>query len=193
MRREKSIDADWFEALYADEGDPWNFETSAYERAKYDHTLLSLPRERFENVLEVGCANGVLTERLAPRCDRLLGIDVSPTALAQAALRCADLPQVALEQRAMPAQAPSGSFDLILLSEVAYYWDKHDLARVAKYLKAALPKGGHVLLVHWTGETDYPLSGDGAVSGLLEMLGHTVEIVREERREQYRIDLWRRL
>ena len=63
MRREHSIEPEYFEALYKDKGDPWEFETSAYEAAKYDETLAALPKERFESALEVGCANGVLTAR----------------------------------------------------------------------------------------------------------------------------------
>lgn len=192
MRRDRSIDPDWFEALYRDRGDPWDFETSPYERAKYDHTLARLPQERFGSALEVGCANGVLTERLAPRCDHLLAVDVSATALAAAARRCARLPQVVLEQRRLPADAPSGPFDLILLSEVIYYWDRPDLARFAAYLPGAVVSGGHLLLVHWLGDTDYPQSGDEAVGGLATLLGDTIDILVEERRDQYRLDLWRR-
>ncbi|MDP1025907.1 SAM-dependent methyltransferase [Sphingomonas sp. KR1UV-12] len=192
MRRNRSIAPDWFEALYREQGDPWNFETSAYERAKYDHTLAALPCPRLGSMLEVGCANGVLTERLAPRCDRLLAVDVSETALAAAAVRCADLPQVVFERRHLPAEAPPGSFDLILLSEVIYYWDSDDLARMADYLRGAVPSGGHLMLVHWLGETDYPKSGDAAVGELAGLLGDAVEVIAAERREEYRLDLWRR-
>ncbi|WP_298810974.1 class I SAM-dependent methyltransferase [uncultured Sphingomonas sp.] len=192
MRRERSIAPDWFEQLFRDQGDPWHFETSAYERAKYDHTLAALPRDRYEAALEVGCANGVLTQRLAPRCADLLAVDVSPTALDAARRRCADQPQVRFEQRRMPADAPDGRFDLVLLSEVIYYWDRDDLARAATYLCEHVREGGDVLLIHWTGDTDYPLSGDEAVDGLKSLLGDHVRPMLAERRERYRLDLWRR-
>ena len=192
MRRDRSIEPDWFEQLYREQRDPWAFETSAYEHAKYDHSLASLPNPRYAAALEIGCANGVLTQRLAPRCDALLAIDVSDTALAAAAARCADLPQVTFQRLRLPQETPPGRFDLILLSEVAYYWDRADLARAAAYLNTALLPGAHLLLVHWTGDTDYPLSGDEAVGGLRDLLGEAVEPVVEERRDQYRLDLWRR-
>ncbi len=192
MRRERSIDPDWFEALFREQGDPWQFETSVYEQAKYAHTLASLPRERYRSALEVGCANGVLTRQLAARCDDLLAVDVSRTALEAAEARCADLPQVRFERRQLPRDAPEGSFDLLTLSEVVYYWDRDDLAQMAGYLRDAVVAGGDILLVHWTGDTDYPLSGDAAVDGLRTLLGNAVKPLREERREQYRLDLWRR-
>ncbi|WP_375272441.1 class I SAM-dependent DNA methyltransferase [Sphingomonas sp.] len=192
MRRERSIDPEWFEALFRDEGDPWQFETSPYEQAKYDHTLASLPRERYRSALEVGCANGVLTRRLAAWCDDLLAVDVAQTALEAARARCADLPQVRFERRQLPLDTPEGRFDLLTLSEVVYYWDRGDLARMAAYLRDAVVTGGEILLVHWTGDTDYPLSGDEAVDGLKALLGDDVEPLREGRRERYRLDLWRR-
>ena len=189
-RRERSIPSDWFEELFSERGDPWDFETSPYEAAKYDHTLAALPRDRYGDALEVGCANGVLTARLAPRCDRLLAVDVSDTALAAARARCANLPQVAFERRRLPEEAPPGPFDLILLSEVVYYLDGVDIARLAAWLTRAARSGGHLVLVHWTGETDYPRTGDEAVAELRAHLGDAVEEVLADRRPEYRLDLW---
>ena len=190
MKRTTSIDPAYFEKLYADHGDPWSFETSEYEAAKYDHTLAALPRPRYPRALEVGCANGVLTRRLAGRCDDLLAVDVSDTALAAARVRCADLGNIRFEKRQLPGDAPAGPFDLVMLSEVVYYWDRDDVARASAWLRGAVASGGDVLLVHWTGETDYPLSGDDAVAALADAVRFTE--VAAERREQYRLDLWRK-
>ena len=190
MRRTGSIAPDYFEKLYADHGDPWAFETSAYEAEKYDHTLAALPRPRYARTLEVGCANGVLTRRLAERCDDLLAIDVSDTALAAARVRCADLGNIRFEKRQLPGDAPAGPFDLVMLSEVVYYWDCDDIARAGAWLRGAVASGGDVLLVHWTGETDYPLSGDDAVAALADAARFAE--VAAERREEYRLDLWRK-
>lgn len=192
MRRSRSIEPEYFETMFRDDPDPWRFETSAYEDGKYTATIAALPQDRFARMLEAGCANGVLTTRLAAYCDELIAIDVSPTALASAEARCAGQPQIRFACRRLPAEAPDGPFDLILLSEVVYYWDSADLAALAGYLCAAIPSGGHVLLVHWTGETDYPKSGDDAVVELRELLGGAVHVVRSDRHEAYRLDLWRR-
>ncbi|WP_082444332.1 SAM-dependent methyltransferase [Sphingomonas sp. Leaf242] len=191
MRREHSIEPAYFEALYKDRGDPWHFETSAYEAAKYDATLAALPSDRFASALEVGCANGVLTTRLAQRCDSLLAVDVSDTALTAARARCGDQSNVRVERLRLPAEAPDGAFDLVLLSEVVYYWDSADISRLAGYLRTAVLAGGHVLLVHWIGETDYPKSGDDAVAELQVALGEAVTVVRSDRYDAYRLDLWR--
>jgi SAM-dependent methyltransferase len=191
-RRETSLDAGYFEGLYRADPDPWGFSTSAYEQAKYDATLAALGGERVARALEVGCAIGVLTRRLAALCERLLAIDVSETALAQARERCADLPNVELRRMALPAETPDGRFDLVVLSEVAYYWDDADLARMGRVLDAKVEAGGRVLLVHWTGETDYPQTADAAVEGLARAAGGGFEVEAATRAPQYRLDLWRR-
>lgn len=193
MRRESSIGPEYFEALYKEKGDPWGFETSPYEAGKYARTLEALPETHIGRVLEVGCANGMLTAKLGRRCDDLLAVDVSETALTAARARCADQPHIRFEKRRLPLDVPDESFDLILLSEVVYYLDRVDVERLAAYLMRATRPGGHLLLVHWTGETDYPLSGDEAATALRAALGEAFGDVRAERHDQYRLDLWQRL
>ncbi len=191
-RREGSIDPDWFEDLFAREGDPWEFETSDYERAKYDDTLAHLPPGPIGRTLEVGCANGVLTERLAPHVGELLATDVSETALAAARERGADRANIRFLSQRAPREMPPGPFDLVVLSEVVYYWDRADVARLADWVRSGgVARGGHLLLVHWIGETDYPQSGDAAVEGLRADLGERVAVEVTERREKYRLDRWR--
>nr|WP_207191585.1 SAM-dependent methyltransferase [Paracraurococcus ruber] len=181
---------DYFEALYAADPDPWRFASSDYERAKYAATLAALPRPRYRRALEVGCSIGVLTAQLAARCDSLLAIDIAEAALAAARARCAGRPGLDFRRMAVPGDWPEGSFDLILLSEVAYYLDATDLARLATRVAAALTPGGEALLVHWIGETDYPLSGDAATERFLAAAG--LPVIRQERASQYRLDLLHR-
>jgi SAM-dependent methyltransferase len=192
MRRKQTIEPDYFEQLYRVNGDPWQFATSDYERDKYQHSLAALPRPTYGRALEVGCSIGVFTRLLAPRCGSLLAVDVSETALAAAIERCAGIGTVTFARRRIPEDAIEGTFDLITLSEVAYYWDRVDLARSAEALLSALAPGADLLLVHYIAETDYPLSGDEAVEGLSDYLGDDVHPLITERRELYRLDLWRR-
>jgi hypothetical protein len=92
-----------------------------------------------------------------------------------------------------PEQAPSRAFDLVVLSEVVYYWDDRDIGRAATWIASQVETGGDILLAHWTGETDYPQGGDEAVEKLNGFLNGRIEVVTAERTAQYRLDLWRRL
>jgi SAM-dependent methyltransferase len=149
-------DPGYFDALYAADADPWRFETSAYEADKYDATLAALPVARYTSAVEVGCSIGVLTRRLASRCDALLGVDVAQTALDRAAVRCAEQAHVSFARLRMPEEMPEGRFNLIMLSEVLYYFETPTLDRLAARLRPACMPGADLVLVHWLGPTpDY--------------------------------------
>jgi SAM-dependent methyltransferase len=191
-RPTRSLDPAYFEALYGRDSDPWRFATSPYENAKYEATLAALPRNRYRRGLEVGCSIGVLTERLGRRCRELLAVDVAEAALAEARRRCAELPGVAFRRMRLPDEAPCGSFDLVVLSEVLYYWSAADVTRVAGVVRRALEPGGDAVLVHWVRDTDYPLSGDEAVEFFLGAFESAGVRLRSERTRYYRLDLVRR-
>lgn len=155
------LERDYFEDLYAADEDPWRFATSAYEQDKYAQTVAALEGRRFSRGLEVGCSIGVLTERLDGVCDELVAVDVSERAVATAHERLAGRAGVEVERRSLPEEVPDGPFDLIVCSEVLYYFDAELLSRLLDELVARLEAGGSLLAVHWRPETrTYPLRGD---------------------------------
>ena len=192
-RHSQSLDANYFESMFQGDEDPWSLESSAYEAAKFDRSVSALGGRHYPHAFEVGCAGGSLTQRLASSTGDLLAVDISETALARARKRCADLPQVRFEQMAFPGETPSNRrFDLIVMSEVAYYWDDADIARAAEAARRSLENGGDLLLVHFTGETDYPQSGDEVVDKLWSALDEEFDVILAEPHDRYRLDLWRR-
>jgi cyclopropane fatty-acyl-phospholipid synthase-like methyltransferase len=184
----QTLRPEYFDAIYTADPDPWKFAASPYERGKYTLTLNAMPKSRYRSALEVGCSIGVLTRLLASRCDALVAIDVAQTALVEARRRCADLPGVRFEQMFVPEQWPEGEFELILLSEVAYYLSHKDVGRLAARVTRSLSKGGSLILVHWTGSTDYPLSGDEAADLLIQRIGPSYVVERADRHRQFRLD-----
>ena len=83
----------------------------------------------------MGCSIGVVTYQLATKCDSLLGLDISERALDIARARCANLPGVKFARITVPEEFPDQVFDLILVSEVAYYWSVEDLARAKDLIR----------------------------------------------------------
>ncbi|CAM5275058.1 SAM-dependent methyltransferase [Sphingobium scionense] len=191
-RHRTTLDPDYFERMFSGTSDPWDLESSSYEQAKFEDSIAALGSRNYASGFEVGCAKGMLTLKLSALCKALLSIDVSETALAAAKQRTAHLDHVTFEQMAFPRTAPSGQFELIVLSEVAYYWDDMDIGRAAEWLEAHLLVGGDLLLVHFTEDTDYPQSGDDAVAKLSGSLTNAMTVVTAYRRPRYRLDLWRR-
>jgi len=185
-RKTASLEPAYFDALYAADPDPWRFASSDYERQKYVATVAALPPGRFARALEVGCSIGILTRHLARHSDALLSIDVAAAALAQARVNC-PAANVVFEQRRIPADWPDGAFDLIVFSEVLYYLDRPDLISAAARTVGSLRPDGAVLLVHFLGLTNYPLSGDDAAESFIAATGFIPVLQRRE--PGYRLDL----
>ncbi|MDP4021451.1 SAM-dependent methyltransferase [Methylobacterium sp. NEAU 140] len=190
-RRTGTLPDDYFAGMYASDPDPWGFATSAYERDKYAATLASLPRPRYRSAFEPACSIGVFTRTLAGRCDRLLASDPVPAAVAAARARCADLPGVTVAQQSVPADWPEGRFDLIVLSEFLYFLDRSDLAALVGRVDGTIDPGGDIVLVHWLGLTDYPLSGDEAAEGFIAQAAGFAVPLHRTRTDAYRIDVLR--
>lgn len=185
-----SLGASYFAQIYQANLDPWNFESSQYEREKYLASLAALPLERYHRAFEVGGSIGVLTRMLADRCDRLLSIDVSSLAQGRAQARCADQPQVEFQIMQFPGETPNQTFDLIVLSEVGYYLSEKDLLIARDWIVNALRPGGNLLLVHWTPWVeDYPLTGDEVHDIFLAITPAPLTCVFSSRKTHYRIDV----
>lgn len=187
-----TLPRDYFDELYGRDADPWNFATKDYEHQKYAVTLDNLPRERYASALELGCSIGVLTQMLALRADHLLGLDAAQVAVAAARARCADLANVEFKRATLPDEFPIGQFDLVLMSEVGYYFAIPDLKKLSEHLLNALTVDGDLMLVHYLPDVpDYPLTGDDVHDFFARLPG--LQHLRALRAERYRLDCFRRI
>ena len=188
---DRSLPPDYFEQVYAAKSDPWDFANSEYERTKYADTLAHLPRTRYRRGFEVGCSIGVLTSQLGKRCDHLLSVDVAEAALTQARRRCEGMPNVQIERMQIPEETPDGTFDLVVVSEVGYYWSPQDQERAMTLLAALHEPGGHLVLVHWTPEVhDYPQTGDAVHSAWMQR--PEWRVVEDRVQDRYRLSVLER-
>jgi len=144
-----------FRELYRHADDPWQVRQRWYEQRKRALLLACLPQQRYLNGYEPGCGNGVLTVGLAARCERLLASDGAAEAVAltrrqlDAAGRAA---HVTLLRQQLPrdwAQPGDQHFDLIVISEWAYYLDVAALAELVQRSVQSLAVGGSIVLCHW--------------------------------------------
>ena len=193
MDPSQSLPASYFDALYQTDIDPWKFATSEYEAEKYATTIAALPNAHYRSALEIGGSIGVLTQKLAPYCDSLLSIDVSQLAQNEAIQRCQQLAQVRCEIMSFPQQFPDELFDLILVSEVGYYWGREDLKIAQQRILELLEIGGQLLLVHWLPRSpDYPLTGDEVHESFLNFMPEQLQHLKGMKNPQYRLDLFQR-
>ena len=194
MSQKQTLTEKYFEDVYAAKDDPWDFTTSEYEAKKYAVTIDALPRENYANAFEIGCSIGVLTEKLAAKCGKILAIDVSEKALAQARERCENLPQITFEKMSVPQEFPVEKFDLILVSEVGYYLAPEDWQTATEKLLAHLTESGHIALVHWLPPVhDYPQTGDEVHDSFAAFAAGKMRNLHGAREENYRLDVWEKL
>lgn len=107
--------------------DPWNMDSEC-ERLRFVktnqilHQALIAPELRTNAILEIGCGEGHQSQYLADLCERLTGIDVSPTAVARArqrGLQNADFTAGDLLAQSWAKQ--TNRFDVVTAFEVLYY------------------------------------------------------------------------
>ena len=118
--------------MFAGNDDPWSFRSRWYEMRKRAMTLASLPRARYGNAFEPGCANGELSAELAARCDRLLISDGTRRAVDSARGRVSSLPHVEVMQAWVPDDWPQQAFDLVVISELGYFLSPDALEKIGR-------------------------------------------------------------
>lgn len=187
--------SDYFQDLYLQDGDPWLVRQRWYEQRKRALVLASLPQQRYHNAYEAGCGNGELTAALAQRCDKLLAGDMSEQAIRLTAERLAeagahDHVRLALQQlpRDFPRKAEQ-QYDLILISEVAYYLDQPALALLAECSAASLAPGGTLLACHWRAPFKQRVQSTARVHGVFHAQPGLHRMLRHEE-DDFLLEVW---
>ncbi|MDR9773509.1 trifunctional glycosyltransferase/class I SAM-dependent methyltransferase/polysaccharide deacetylase [Rhizobium hidalgonense] len=127
--------------------DPWNY-VSVYEQVKYAQTLSLIP-QGIDKALELACAEGIFTEKLAAKVGRMTATDISQRAIDRAVERCHGQDNVELLVLDFVRQDLPPEQDLIVCSEVLYYMkDEEMLAAVCRKMAAALKPGGYLVTAH---------------------------------------------
>lgn len=142
--------ASYLDREFAAKVDPWDYHrASEHDRHMLALELLDGARggALFPRAVEVGCAEGMFTELLARRCEKLLAVDISAVALDRARSRCADCAQITFQQWDLLDGAALGVFDLMLSMDVLDYMVRPtDFRRARSRIYAMLAPEGHLLV-----------------------------------------------
>ncbi|MFB1483164.1 methyltransferase domain-containing protein [Corallococcus sp. RDP092CA] len=174
--------------------DSWRLDALGCVRSRDDVTLAALPHARYRSALEIGGGIGLLTEKLQARCDALLSLETSESAQARAIHRCHHLPHVRFEQTDVLVRYPAQTFDLTLVSGRAAYWNLHELSVAQQRILDHLEPGGHLVLVHWTGQTrDMRLDGHAVHDAFRLLAPKRLRHLRGVMEGAWRLDVFERL
>jgi cyclopropane fatty-acyl-phospholipid synthase-like methyltransferase len=145
-------------------GEPWDHDTSEFERAKYRRQLELLADRGYGRALEIGCGAGHFTRLLAGAAERVLALDIAPSAIVRAARTTAGLDNVELRVANVMEFDPraDGPWDVVVMSETIYclgwLYSLFDVGWMASQLLDAISPGGRFLMANTFGkEADYLL------------------------------------
>lgn len=137
-----------FDSIFSAQEDPWE-SSSAAEQERFAVTLSMLEAsrcERFHRAVELGCAEGIFTERIAPLCDDLLALDFSDVALQRAKTRLASFRNVTFRPWDMRNESLDGTFDLVVaMGVLTSLYRPRDVRRMRDEIVGAMDAGGFLL------------------------------------------------
>jgi SAM-dependent methyltransferase len=142
-------------------GDPWDLETSALDQESYARQLALLGDRRYGRVLEIGCGAGAFTRRVAALADRVLALDVAPSAIERA--RQDVSPNVEFRVGDVMELDPvrEGPWDLVVMSETIYYlgwlYTFFEVGWLADQVFDATRSGGRFLMANTYGTSSHSL------------------------------------
>ena len=181
-----------FETLYARSDDPWDVRGTWYEQRKRAILLASLAKPRYRNAFEPGCGNGEMSIALADRCERLLACDGAASALEAARRRVPDAVTrgIRFEARRLPTDWPrDDTFDLVVLSELAYYFDEDAITAMLTSAAANLAPDGELVLCHYLHDFDDRVTSTATVHGIADALPGLRRALHH-RDEAFVLDIW---
>ena len=135
-------------------GDPWDLESSVYERDRCAQLLKMIEDRRYGRVLEIGCGAGFLTRMLASHADHIVALDISQTAIDRAGSLGSGAAQVDFRVANIMNYNPhvDGPWDLIVFTETICYlgwlYPFFDVAWLAVLLFEATRRGGRLMLAN---------------------------------------------
>jgi SAM-dependent methyltransferase len=154
--RRRPLTLSRYAEIFTDRADPFGYEVAPIEFEKFEAVveLLDIARNGacFEQAWEIGCAEGVLTARLARICERLSAVDFIPVALERARVRCQEYSNISFSKWDLRSDPAHGPFDLIVITDVLGSMGRGDIRRARDKVVSALAPGGYLLYGDALGE-----------------------------------------
>lgn len=124
----------------------WDFETPS-ARERHERVLaalaLSSGTQSWQQVLEIGCADGVFTRLLAERCGSVTAVDISEVGRERTQERCAGRANVRVAALDLQRDPLPGEFDVVFAMDVLeFIHGRSRVADTARRLAAGIrPRG----------------------------------------------------
>jgi len=128
--------------------DPWGYETNMEDHRRREILVTEIPKNEYENVLEIGCGQGFITQSLPGK--NILATDISAKAIELAKLHNKKHHITFQQLSIFETDKLSGfTFDLIIISGVLYkQYIGQSSSLIYLQIDQLLQKGGSLVVVH---------------------------------------------
>jgi SAM-dependent methyltransferase len=181
-----------FSRLYQEEADPWGIGQANTHRYNRYRELILAHRGGSRCILDIGCGLGAFLARFENEFAELVGIEVSPEAIARGSVL---RPQIRFFRGAAEALEESNAehshYDAIVYSDVIYYLNEAGKRASLEWIARHLEPGGVALVAAWCPGGDYLEPGELKALLLSDFRilheelfesGHAVFVVERKRR-----------
>jgi len=128
--------------------DAWGYEQRQFESRRFELIMKLASLVPARTALEVGCAEGHLTQRLSPLVRELVACDIVEEAVHRAEANCRECANVRFLCVDVRRQWPAGMFDLLIYSDVLYYFTKREVRNVVCESARHVSPNGHFLFAN---------------------------------------------
>ena len=180
-----------FEALYRSKKDPWDIGLADSDRYNRYFTLISTHARG--SVLDIGCGTGAFLARCTEGATKLVGVEVSATAIENGRARFPNIDffQGSADRLGEIEGLQGLKFDLIICSDLIYYLSDRGKLRLLAWIASHLTPNGVLFLAAWcpggkylTADELVDLAGARFVTmnrQAFEASGHVALLVRNRR------------
>lgn len=194
--KNEGLNKTYFDNLYSNNKDPWNFTESDYEHRKYERIDHLINGYHYEKALELGCSIGIQSRYFAKHCSSLLAVDISNSAIETAKELNPDLHGVTFKQMDITEIFPNDVYNFISMCELGYFLSPPVLASTFNRIRENLSMNGHFLMVHWTSFVrEFPMSGK-EVHKVFELLNESDHAFVKRNvivHDRYELVLWEKI
>ena len=146
------------------QANPWEMDGAEFDLRRYERQFAVLADRHYGRVLEIGCGAGHFSRMLSPIADRVVALDIAPSAIIRAQAMSAGVENVDFRVANVMAYEPraEGHWDLIVMAETIYclgwLYSCFEVGWLMAELFAATQSRGRFLMVNtYGGEKDYLL------------------------------------
>lgn len=129
--------------------EPWYVSSRASQKARFSacERLIRQILPRPEKVIDVGCANGQFSKRLAAYCGQVTGFDINQARINANRVDYAGVPNLSfVADNFLTSDLPPASVDLVVALEVLYYFSAEERRLFLQQVKRVLRPGGLLLV-----------------------------------------------